>query len=493
MLQGLPAIRNSEKEFMKEIYSKILSRALVLGAGYADVRTVRTRRQLVSVVNGEISKVDDGESEGYNIRVWMGGFWGFAACCGRPEESWENTLQSAVDVARAAGRLEETGELFVPEAGVAAVYRTPCEIDPFSVPVSDKIEFLKMCDREIGRLEDIRQVRLQTEAVKENKLFVSTEGSCIEQELTTSGGGVLCTAERHGEVQSRSYPNRFGRERSCAGWEYVLRMNLANEGKRVSREACMLLHAKECPKKKTTVILDGSQTALALHETCGHAVELDRIFGEEMAYAGGSYLAGEERGKYRFGSEIVNVVADATCPGGLGTYGYDDEGVKAQRIELVKNGIWTGVIADRADSLKLGIRAGGMSRSESWSSIPMARMTNINLEPGEWSLEDLIGNTGEGIYMEVCRSLSVDRLRLNYRFGAEVAWEIKEGKLGDVLKNPAITGTGRDLWRSCDAICGRKYWRMWGTDCGKGQPSQNVVVGHGTSPARFRNVQAGTY
>ncbi|MBT9160737.1 MAG: Metalloprotease TldD [Dehalococcoidia bacterium] len=260
----------------------------------------------------------------------------------------------------------------------------------------------------------------------------------------------------------------------------------------MASQAVELLAAPQCPSRVTTLIIDGSQLALQVHESCGHPIELDRVFGTEASYAGTSFLTPEKLGNFRYGSDVVNIVADATVPGGLGTFGFDDEGVAAQRIPIVKDGIFVGYLTSRETAARLDQQSNGTMRASGWNRIPLVRMTNINLEPGGWRFENLIADTDEGIYIETNRSWSIDDKRLNFQFGTEIGWEIKNGKLGGIIKNPTYTGITPQFWGSCDAVCDKAHWRMWGTpNCGKGEPSQMMHVGHGTAPARFREIRVG--
>jgi len=242
----------------------------------------------------------------------------------------------------------------------------------------------------------------------------------------------------------------------------------------------------------TSLIIDGSQLALQVHESCGHPIELDRVFGTEASYAGMSFLTLDKLNNFRYGSDIVNIVADSTVPGGLGTFGYDDEGIKAQRVPIVTNGMFVGYLTSRETAAKINQQSNGAMRADGWNKIPLIRMTNVNLEPGTWKFDDLISDTEDGIYVETNRSWSIDDKRLNFQFGTEIAWEIKNGKLGRMFKNPTYTGITPQFWASCDAICNKSYWKMWGTpNCGKGEPPQTAHVGHGTAPSRFRNIKVG--
>lgn len=478
---------------MQDFCNRVLNIAEIAGADYADVRIVERRNQTIRAVNGRVSQLSDTVRIGFGVRVLINSAWGFACSSDVSFAEAERVTRLSVDIAKASGLVVNVPVVWPAMPGINAAYRTPVEVDPFSIPAEQKIEILLEADAAMRKVNGIRDTKTGTEAFQEKKVFASTEGRYIEQEITQTGGGLQCGAAGEGEFQQRSYPNRFGRERACAGWEYVAGLDLPGNGERIANEALQLLAAPQCPKGVTTVILDGAQMALVIHETCGHAVELDRILGQEIPLAGSSFLSEGSVGKFRFGSEYVNIMANATVPGGLGTYGYDDEGIPATKIPLIRNGIFVGYLSNREDAARLGSRPGGVSRADGWSAVPLARMSNINLEPGDWDLEALIADTDDGIYMQLCRSLSIDNKRVNFQFGSEIAWEIKGGKLGRVLKNPTFTGASPQFWASCDAICSQKYWAMWGTDCGKGQPSQNVTVGHGTAPARFRNVQTGVF
>ncbi len=364
--------------------------------------------------------------------------------------------------------------------------------DPFAVDLSEKVALLTRASEEMRRVEGIAVASASTEIGRIRKLFASTEGSYIEQDLVETGCLMEATAVGGGEVQNRSYPNSVGRHMGTEGWELVERFDLPGNAGRIAEEAAALLQADQCPSGEMTVILDGSQTALQVHESCGHPIELDRVFGTEAAFAGTSFLTTDKLGTFRYGSEAVNISIDATIPGGLGTFGYDDEGVPAQRAVVVDRGVFVGYLTSRETAAKLGGRSNGAARASGWDRIPLIRMTNVNLEPGEWSLDDLITDTDDGVYMQTNRSWSIDDKRLNFQFGTETAWEIKGGKLGRMLKNPTYTGTTPQFWGSCDAVCGGDSWMVWGVpNCGKGQPEQVGHVGHGAAPARFRNVRVG--
>jgi TldD protein len=269
-------------------------------------------------------------------------------------------------------------------------------------------------------------------------------------------------------------------------------MHLVEEAERVAREAAELLQAPQAPAGVTDLILDSSQLALQIHESCGHPIELDRVFGQEASFAGTSFLTPEKLGHYRYGSDLVNIRADATLEGGLGTFGYDDEGVPAQNTPIVEKGIFKNYLSSRETAAELGLTSTGAMRADGWNRMPIIRMTNINLDPGDWTLEEIIRDTKEGVLMATNKSWSIDDKRLNFQFGTEIAWEIKDGSLGRMLKNPTYTGITPQFWGSMDAVAGPEEWTLWGVpNCGKGEPMQSAHVGHGAAPARFRKVRVG--
>jgi TldD protein len=330
------------------------------------------------------------------------------------------------------------------------------------------------------------------EFLRQRKLFASTEGALIEQELFESGAGIEATATSPDEVQNRSYPNSFGRHQGSGGYEYITAMQLDRHGQRIGEEAVALLTAAQCPSGVKTLILDASQTALQIHESCGHPTELDRVFGMEAAYAGTSFMTPEKLNHLQYGSPKVTITADALTPTGLGTFGWDDEGVPAQQSFLIKEGLFVGYLTSRETASVLGQPSNGTMRADGWNRIPLIRMTNVNLQPGDSSLERMIAETKDGVYMETNRSWSIDDKRLNFQFGTQLAYEIVNGKRGRLLKNATYAGITPEFWNSCDAVAGRSEWKVWGlANCGKGQPPQTAHVAHGAAPARFQHVKVG--
>jgi TldD protein len=375
---------------------------------------------------------------------------------------------------------------------VTAEWRTPMQEDPFTVPLDEKVSLLMEASRRMQSVKGLAFADANLDFYRRQTSLASSEGSAIQQTVVNSGGGIEGTAISNGEVQRRSFPNSFRGHIRAAGYEHIRSLGLVEEAERTAQEAVELLTAKECPSEVTTLVLDGNQVILQMHESVGHPLELDRVLGMEEAYAGTSFVRPDDRGNLKYGSDLITIVADATLAGGLGTYGFDDEGVPAARITLIEDGVFQNFIASRETATVVSSPLAGAMRADGWQNLPLIRMTNINLEPREGSRAEIIGDTKDGIFMTTNQSWSIDDKRVNFQFGCEVAWRIKDGKLTEMYKNPNYAGITTQFWNSCDAVGGSEEWTVWGTpNCGKGQPGQVARVGHGASPARFRNVQVG--
>ncbi len=476
---------------MQDLANTALNIALQLGASYADVRVMERTVESISVKNGRVEALSSSVDSGFNVRVIVNGAWGFASSARMDLKEAQRVADQAVAIARASalvGGKPPRLSLLAPQRGS---YITPIKRDPFTVPLEEKVGLLLRADEAMRSVKGVSIATGMMEFGRERKVFASSEGSLVEQTLYDSGASIVAEAVGDGEIQQRSYPNSSGRQAGTAGYEFVEAMNLAEHGQRLGEEAVKLLTAKQCPSGVMTIILDGPQTAIQVHESCGHPIELDRVMGMEAGFVGKSFLTTDKLGgHFRYGSDVVNIVADATTPGGLGTFGWDDEGVPAQRTDIVKNGIFSGYLMSRDTAPELGLSSNGCVRADGWNRLPMIRMTNVSLLPGTWKLEDLIADTDEGLYLCTNRSWSIDDRRLNFQFGTEIGWEIKNGKLGAMLKNCTYTGITPQFWGSCDAVC--DDWVVWGTpNCGKGEPMQVMRTGHGAASARFRNVQVG--
>ena len=468
----------------------VLERAKVAGASYADVRIVRRESEGIDLRTGKVEGLEHNSNRGFGVRVIADGSWGFAASPNLTVEEGERVAEEAVRIARASALTKRADVRLAPVEPVEGLFKTDWKIDPFDIALEDKIGLLKDADKLLRENEKIKVTDCSMNFWNFDQVFASTEGAYIEQKKIESGAGISATAIEGSEVQRRSYPASFGGDYAAAGYEFVESLKLIEHAEEIAREAVELLTAPVCPSGEHTLILEGSMLALQVHESCGHPIELDRVFGTESSFAGTSFLTTDKLGNFRYGSDLVNITADATLPGGLGSFFYDDEGVPAQRVEIVKEGIFSGYLSSRETAVELGQPSGGAMRADGWDRIPLIRMTNINLLPGDWTLDELIADTSDGIYAAMVKSWSIDDKRLNFQFGTEAAWEIKDGALGRIYKNPIYNDMTPRFWGSCDAICGRGEWHLWGVpNCGKGEPMQVAHVGHGVAPARFRGVR----
>jgi TldD protein len=461
-------------------------------AEYAEARFVRMQTERLSTRNGSVDQADSDDCEGIGIRVRTGGAWGFAATRGTGKADAEAALARALGVA--AAQPASSGLPLTAEAPARGGYASPAARDPFEVPLEEKLAVLWGADAELRTEPEIAVSVARFHAQRVHKLFASTEGALCEQVLTECGGGVSAVAIRGDQTQVRSYPASQEGHVAQAGYEHLLSLDLVGEAPRVSAEAVALLDAPDCPTRLTALILAGEQLGSQLHESVGHAVELDRVLGREASYAGTSFVAPDAVGSLRFGSEHMNVTADATAAGGLGSFRWDDEGVEARTVPIVRAGVLAGFLSSRETAAEIGLeRSGGCMRAEGFARQPIVRMTNVNLEPGSaGSLADLIADTDEGLLIETNRSWSIDERRLHFQFEGEAGWEIKHGELGRLVRNPSYAGVTPRFWAGCDAVCSAPEWRLTSVlDCGKGEPGQMMHVSHGAAPARFRDVEIG--
>ncbi len=482
---------------MDEIIASALDSARRRGAQYADLRIVHNREERIVVRNGVVETLSSDESVGLGIRALYDGSWGFASTRNLTVPAADHAAGQAVQIARASARHNDDRRS--PQRVLGApvssrgVYVTPIDVDPAAVSLDDKLALLLAADAEMAAVPQVTARMGNLIFIREERTFANTEGALVSQTIHEAGGGIQATAVGNGEIQRRSYPQSHGRQQGCAGWEFIVAMDLPGNARRTAETAAALLTAEPCPSDVTTdLVIDSSQLALQIHESCGHAVELDRALGDEAAFAGTSFLTPDLLHNFQYGSEQVNITADSASAGGLGTFGWDDEGLPAQSTDIIRAGQFVGYLMSRESATRLGLDSNGCMRASSWNRIPLIRMTNVSLQPGAWSLDDLIADTESGIYLETNRSWSIDDRRYNFQFGAEVGREIKNGKLGRLLRNCTYTGITPEFWRSCDAVCVPQLWQLWGTPrCGKGQPGQIAHTSHGASPARFRSVRVG--
>ncbi len=480
---------------MEDLTKLAVDAAKEAGAAYADARYVSTREESTSTRNGKVEALASSESRGIGVRVLADGAWGFAATSDLSTASVRRAAELAVRVGRASATTKKEDVPLADVDPVVDTASTKYKEDPFEVSLEERIALLLDCDRIMASTTPDLAVREGSlRFVREEQHFASSDGASITQERTETACGIEATAAAEGETQRRSYPGSHGGQMQTRGWEMVEELDLPGNAEQMAREAKELLTAPHCESTESDVIMDDTQLALQVHESCGHPIELDRVLGTEASYAGTSFLTPEKlEGDYKYGSEHVTMTADATLPGGLGSFAYDDEGVPGERTEIVTEGIFRGYLTSRETAHTVGRdRSSGTMRADGWDAIPLIRMTNINLEPGTWSLDEMIQDMKEGMLLHANTSWSIDDKRLNFQFGTEIAYKIEDGSVAGIVRNPTYTGITPEFWGACDAVADKENWVIWGVpNCGKGEPGQSAHVGHGVSAARFRNIRVG--
>lgn len=478
---------------MNQLAQLAVLRAQREGASFADARVERIWVEDLLVRNGELALSNAREELGLGVSVHAFGAVGFAALPLTHSHDEANANLAASRAIAAARELASAmrGPIeFAAEPAHRGEFHTPLEIDPFSVPLRERIELLRAAEQSLtGRPEVVaREAGLSLR--REERWHASSDGLDVHQVLTRTGAGIAATAIDAGQCERRSYPASFGGDFAGRGYEHVLQMNLASNGERVRDEAIALCNAPACPAGVRDLILMGNQLMLQIHESVGHPTELDRALGAERDLAGGSFAQPSMLGGLRYGSELVNLVADSTAAGGLDTRGWDDEGVASGRWPIVERGLFVGYHTSRGWAARVGEQQSrGAARAESWYHPAIIRITNLSLMPGTWKLDELIADTEEAILCDTVKTWSIDQQRVNFQFTTELGYEIRGGKKLGLVRSPTYQGKTVDFWNSCDAVCDANHWRLWGVpNCGKGNPMQIAEMSHGAAPARFRKV-----
>jgi TldD protein len=483
---------------MQEFALNTLDLAVQRGASYADVRVVERRTEHLSIKNARPERCTMAEDAGFGVRVLAAGAWGFSASSDFTAEAASAAVDRALSIARASAQVQAESLELPSRPGEVGIYATELAQDPLAIPLDTRLALLTACSEAMQRRPAVRVAQAHMNLLREHKWFVCSEGNRLEQTIVETGGGVAATAVGDdGVFQRRSFSDQ-----AQAGYEFITELDLAVQAERCADEAEALLSAPVCPSGTRTVILGSAMLALQVHESCGHPIELDRVLGTEASFAGTSFMTIDELGVLRYGSPVVNITGDATLPRGLGTFGWDDEGTPAERFPIVERGRFVNYLTSRETAWWLAHHYRGSSpiaplpfsngtmRADGWGRLPLIRMTNISLEPGQWMLDDLIAATDDGLLLDTPKSWSLDDKRLNFHFGTEVAYEIQNGKVGRLLRDASYTDRTPRFWNSCDAVCNADDWHLWGLpSCAKGEPMQIAHVAHGAAPARFRSVQ----
>ncbi len=467
-----------------------LDAARAAGASYADVRINRYRRQMVGTREDKVLGIQDGASFGFGLRVLCQGAWGFAAGSTVTPEALAQAAQDAVAIARANAPLQTKPVELAPVSPARATWKTPVRRDTFDVPLQEKADLLLALNREALKADGAKFCRSFLFAAGEHKLFASTEGALIEQDIQRVWPHFSVTAVSADgtDFQTRdSLAAPMGR-----GYEYIEETDLLGDARQAGEDAVEKLKSPGIEPGARDLILMPSHLWLVIHESIGHATELDRALGLEANFAGTSFVTPDQLGTLQYGSPVVNVVGDRTEPGGLATVGYDDEGVPAMRFDIIKDGVFVGYQTTREQAHWVGDAAShACSYADSYASVPMQRMPNVSLLPGTSPLSpgDLIAGVDDGVLIHGNGSWSIDQQRRNFQFGGQLFYRIKDGRVAGMLRDVAFQGITPEFWNSCDAICSQEHYVLGGSyNCGKAEPTQAAPVSHGCAPARFRQV-----
>ena len=475
---------------MKSLADEALTTARMKGASYADIRINRYRNQSISTREDRVQGVSDNESYGFGVRALVDGTWGFAAGNFVTRDEISRVAEQAVAIAKANRILTREPVQLAPVPAYTDTWKTPIVTDPFAVPIEEKVDLLLRINREALSVKGASFCSSFMQIASEHKFYASTDGSSIRQELTRMWPSFTVTSvdSQTGKFESRnSLTEPIGKGYECVDPKFLL-----DDVRLAAEEAVMKHSAKSVEPGKRDLILHPTNLWLTIHESVGHPTELDRALGYEANYAGTSFLTLDTLGKLKFGSDIVNIVADKTQAGGLASCGYDDDGVKTKDWMLIKDGVFVDYQTTREQAHLINQTASdGCSYADSWSSIPFQRMPNVSLRPGSKKLllADLIADTEDAIMVKGRGSYSIDHQRYNFQFGGQTFWEIKNGKVTGMLRDVAYQAKTPEFWNSCDAICSSEEYYLGGSfNDGKGEPGQSNAVSHGCCPSRFRKI-----
>lgn len=485
-------------EKLKELTAFALERAKKAGASYADIRINRYRSLVVTVRSqtdfatgklNQIPSVSDSETFGFGVRVLAGGAWGFAASNVVTREEIARAAGEAVATAKANASLRREPVRLAPVSSYQDFYKTPIAKDPFGVPVGEKLDLLRRAGEEAKKIPGVFLATGFIAQRMEHRFFASSEGSRIEQRVYQISPEFTATAVERGRKQkSRTYrPHAV-----TAGYEAVDRADIVGNARRVGEEAVNHLKAPSVAPGKKDLVLLPTHLALTIHESIGHSTELDRALGFEANFAGTSFLTPEKLGKFRVGAEIVNFNGDRVRKESLSTCGYDDDGVKTRQFPIIQDGIFVGYQTIRDQAHLIGQKESmGCCYADSYASVPFQRMPNVWLEASKKpvTLDELVSGVEDGVLIDGRGSYSIDQQRYNFQFGGDAFWEIKAGKVGQMIADVAYQSRTPDFWQACDAIGGDATWENVGLNAdGKGQPGQINAMSHGCAPARFRQI-----
>jgi TldD protein len=484
----------------RELAMTALNAAKSAGADYADARISFSRNQMISTRERQVQNLSDSETLGIGVRVLVSGAWGFAATRSLTNDAVARVAKQAVAQAKANKAAQSKPVVLAPTTPIPnGEWATKIEIDPTSVPATDKIAYLLAANEAAMKVKGAQFVTSMMMILKEEKTVATTDGTFVVQTKHQCQPMMNITAVGNGDFQTRSSNDI---QPKGLGYEHIVNAKLVENAPKWAEQAVEKLSAKPVEMGKYDLVLHPSHLWLTIHESIGHPTELDRAMGFEANYAGTSFIAPPEKmlGKLKYGPEIMNIQGDRSQPGSLSAIGWDDEGVKPNDFLIVKNGIFNDYQTTREQALwleswyksqSMPVQSHGCSYAQSWANVQFQRMPNVSLLPGEKDLvwDDLIAATDRGIAIIGDGSFSIDQQRYNAQFGGQVFYEIKGGKIVGMLKDVAYQLRTPEFWNSMDMIGGKRSYELGGAfGDGKGQPSQSNAVSHGCVPTRFRQV-----
>ena len=459
---------------------------------YSDLRVQQIETERLATTSQKVEPVEKSMNSGFGVRVLKDGSWGFAASSQFNEKEYERVIKLAMAIADASRKVNKIPIAIGQPQEYKASYETPMVKDPFGIAIKEKLDLLAHWEELMHQDAAISASSGFLDFRRETKIFRSSAGSDIKQVLLHTGAGVSCgIVKGRRERYERSFPTSSGQFVS-GGFEQIASFKIEENIPKIAAQAIEMQTALDCPEKVTDIVLSPDLASLQIHESIGHPLELDRVFGSERNFSGTSFATADQLNKLKYASDKVNVYSDPTFPGGLATYKYDDDGVEATRMPLIKDGILVGYLSSLETALRVKMPSSAAARAEGWGNVPLVRMTNLILEPGGQKFADMISEIEDGIYIEGVESWSIDDNRDNFTLGGEVGWEIKNGKLGAMVKAPSYSGNTVQFWNSCDSTGDKSEWKLWGTpNCGKGEPGQNGRTAQGAAYVRFRQVKVG--
>ncbi len=484
---------------MKTLLSRLQEKMSGWDAEYADLRYVELDRMKIRTKNAAFDDLKETRSYGIGFRVLKDGAFGFSATGNLSEKNLLFHLNQAYRMAKHFSKIRHTEVKLVPSKPVKDRWQTPIVKDPWKMSLEEKIAPVVEAEKKITAHSWIDSVSSVLDFTRKKITFISSHGSWIEQILYRTGGWLYAEtwveSENHRpEKIRRSWPGPSGIFRA-QGFEAIESFKFQEEADRLAEELKQIRKSPEAPSGTFDLILKGSILALQIHETFGHASESDRVYGYEDNFGGRTFLNPGLMGGAPVASPEVTLVSDAGegLGSGAGNFHYDDEGVPARRIEVIRKGIFTDYLTSRETAFFLNQPQSSANMvAQDWSYLPLIRMTNTSLLPGKGTLAQMINDTQEGFLLDNELSWSIDEMRLGFQIGGEIGYRIKNGKIAGLVRFPFYHGNTLDFWRSCERVADEEEWSFWGfPDCGKGGPYQEAFTGHGVSPALFRNIRLG--